>query len=61
MKNKKVKLNRTDLPYNYSLYPVEELPVEEIVDKSQAIPTEYCKKYKAKIFVRQSYKTIIEF
>ncbi len=50
-----------ELPYNYSLYPVKHFSTEEITQKSEARPIEYCKVYKAKLFVKQPYKKIIEY
>lgn len=60
MESKKLTPKKSkELPFNYSLYPVEEIPKEDLSEKVN--PIEYCEVYNATLFVRKPYKKIIEY
>lgn len=62
MKNKRLQIKKSkELPYNYSLYPVEEFSDEKLVQTAETKPVEYCKVYRAKLFVEMPFKKIIEY
>jgi len=50
-----------ELPYNYSLYPIEEINKEALTKKKDRLPIEFCKVYNATLFIRGPYKKIIEY
>lgn len=49
------------LPYNYSLYPVEVIGTAGTGRKGDPLPIEFCKAYNATLFVRAPYKKIVVY
>ena len=62
MENKTLTIKKgKNLPYNYSLYPIEKISKEALIEKADTLPIEYCEAYNATLFVRPPYKKVVEY